>query len=209
MKSGLVLLALWSVAAAQTKPAADPLDGLVADSPFLPAAGGRGVAGVGAEGPLELRGIVFDDGAYRFSVYDQASREATWVRLDERGLPFVARSFNRERDALTVEHRGRTLVLELQPARMASGNAGPPPSPSPLPGAVDPNQGGQRGASLQPPRQASGGPGGAPPAANAPGAGPPSSNTTAAEAQRLQNLADEIRRRRGSGSQLVLPKKNP
>jgi hypothetical protein len=33
-------------------------------------------------------------------------------------------------------------------------------------------------------------------------------NTNAAEAQRLQNLADEIRRRRGTGPQLVLPKKN-
>ncbi len=205
MKSGLVLLVLLPVVAAQTTLPADPLDALVADSPFLPGAGGRGAAAGGATGPLELRGIVFEDGAYVFSIYDQASKEAVWVRLDERGQPFVARSFNRERDSLTVEHHGRTVVLSLQPARMAGAQAGAPLPPAPLPGAVEsagPNNQNTPGNPAQPPAQ------GPNAIAGAPTVPPSGSTPTATEAQRLQNLADEIRRRRGTGSQLVLPKKN-
>lgn len=203
MKPGLAFLVLLPVAMGQpvippnpaappavTPPAADPLDALVADSPFQSATGGRSGAAV-ATGPLELRSIVLVDGAYQFSVFDQGTGEASWIKIDERGHPFVARSFDRERDSLTVEHQGRTLVLALQPARMASGPAMAAAPPPPLPGGD--NQGNRRNA----------------PAANAgPGGPPASSATNPAEAQRLQNLADEIRRRRGSGPQMVLPKKN-
>ena len=194
--------------------AGDPLDALVADSPFGAPAGGGRAATPGATGPLELRSVVFVDGAYQFSVFDQGSGKADWVKIGEHGFPFIARSFNQERDALTVEHQGRTMVLSLQAAKTgtAAGNQ-PPPSPSPLPGANRNGQaqvpGAQTNANAGSPN---GGPGPANGNANANGGvpAPPSatSNTNAAEAQRLQNLADEIRRRRGSGPQLVLPRKN-
>ncbi len=199
------------VSPAETPAAADPLDALVADSPFgAPAGGGRNVT-PGATGPLELRGIVLVDDAYQFSIYDQSSGKADWVKIGERGFPFVARSFNQERDALTVDHQGRTLVLALQAAKTgtAGGNA-PPASPSPLPGPArnggGPASGGPAGNN---PGNPSGGPGNSNANAGAGPAPPPSTaNPNGSEAQRLQNLADEIRRRRGSGPQLVLPKRN-
>jgi hypothetical protein len=223
MKSVLLALVLLPVMAAQTPapvPAAptgpaptradatsDPLDALVADSPFGAPAGGNRGGPAGATGPLELRSIVFVDGAYQFSIFDQGTGKAEWVKIGETGLPFVARSFDRERDALTVEHRGRTLVLALQPAKMGTVAGGAPSAPpSPLPGA-------NRNGPAQPNNVNAAAPNG-PPGGSGNNAGPratppPASSTSAAEAQRLQNLADEIRRRRGTGPQLVLPKNQP
>jgi hypothetical protein len=209
MKVLLATFALLPAAFAQTAPGpaaaprTDPLDALVADSPFM-SPGGAGRAGVAASaGPLELRSVVFVDGAYQFSIFDQGSGESEWVRIGERGHPFVARSFNRERDTLTVEHQGRTIELALQPAKMASAGGAPAQSPTPLPG---PGNAGNRRNNQGP------GPVPAPgltPAGNAPPMPAPGA-TNAAEAQRLQNLADELRRRRGMGSQMNLPqpKKN-
>ena len=211
MKSALLALIFAPMMAAQPAapamsvpvPAAtssDPLDALVADSPFGAPSGGNGKAAAGATGPLELRSIVFTDGAYRFSIFDQGTGKAEWVKLDERGFPFLARSFDRERDALTIEHRGRTVVLALQAAKTAAAtNPAPPNGPPPLPGAA------RNGAPPSSTNASNGpGPNGVPTNAAPPA---PPSTTNAAEAQRLQNLADEIRRRRGSGP-LVLPKNN-
>jgi hypothetical protein len=207
-----VLLAFLFLPAMAARPAArepaapattppDPLDALVADSPFGAPAGGGRAATPGAAGPLELRSVVFVDGAYQFSVFDQGTGKADWVKIGERGFPFVVRSFNQEHDSLTVEHQGRTVVLALQPARTAVAANTPPSSPPPLPGAARNNAGQPQGG------QASGSGNAANPNAGpAPPAG--SANANASEAQRLQNLADEIRRRRGAGPQLVLPKKN-
>lgn len=207
MKQGLAFLILLPVAMAQpaglpnpaaippaaTPSATDPLEALVADSPFQLAAGGRSGAAA-STGSLELRSVVLVDGAYQFSIFDQGTGESSWVKINERGHPFVPRSFDRERDSLTVEHQGRTIVLALQPARMASGPPAAGVPPPPLPGA-DGNQGNRRNVPAN-----TGNP--------APGSPPATSAANPAEAQRLQNLADEIRRRRGSGSSMVLPKKN-
>jgi hypothetical protein len=213
MKAGLFALLLTPVMAAPVTPGpspepkaeaaspSDPLDGLVADSPFGAPTGGGAKGTAGATGPLELRSIVFVDGAYQFSIFDQGTNKAEWVKLEEKGFPFVAKSFNRERDALTVEHRGRTVVLALPAAKTAVAANNPPPSgPAPLPGAARPNAASGGAAPNVPSVNATG--------ANAPGPTPaPPSATNAAEAQRLQNLADEIRRRRGSGP-ITLPKNN-
>lgn len=208
MKPVLLVLLPVSLLAAPAPPAnpaapaapADPLDALAADSPFMPGTGARGVANA-STGPLELRGIVFVDGAYRFSVFDQGTGESNWIGLDEREQPYVARSFNRERDTLTVEHQGRTIVLTLQPARMASSGTSMPNSPSPLPGQGQ----GPGDPTNRRNNQPSGAVSGGPVPTNVPAAGAPNP----AEAQRLQNLADEIRRRRGMGSRINLPQPQP
>jgi hypothetical protein len=188
----LPVLILLPAVSAQT-PTTDPLDKLVADSPFVPADGARAAPAAG--GPLELRGVVFEDGGYLFSLYDQATRESTWVRLGETGQPFVARSFNRERDTLSVEYQGRMIELVLQPAKMATGGQPPPGSPPPLP---DAGAGRDQRNNPAPPA----------PAAQNPTAPPATNAAEAAQAQRLQNIADEIRRRRGNGPQpLPRPKK--
>ncbi len=181
MRRGPLLLGFVAAALfGQNQPPGDPLDTLVRDSPFLPPAGGIRAASAGESGPLELRGVVFERGAYSFSVYDQTTREAVWVRLGESGHPFVARSFDQEGDALTVEHRGRSVVLVLEPAKTMTGDPGAAPPP-PLPTAAE----------------------AAPPGANQPTPAanpPPAAAVNPAEAQRLQNVADEVRRRRGAGS---------
>lgn len=213
MKSGLLPLALLPLAAlAQPAPAttpapADPLDALAADSPFLPGTG-AGRAAAASTGPLEMRSIVFVDGSYRFSIFDQGTGQSNWVGIEEKGYPFVVRSFNRERDELTVEHQGRSVVLGLQPARMASAAVAGPASPAPLPGQNqgqglgpgDPNNPTNRRNQAQ----QNAGPG---PAGGQAGQ-PASSAPNAAEAQRLQNLADEIRRRRGGGFRFNPPSAN-
>lgn len=170
MKRIWTLLALLPVVAlAQPRPVS--LAPLVRDSPFLP----RGGAVAADTGPaqLEFRGVVFEDGGYSFSVYDQSRRIASWLRLDEPGQPLVVRKFDEVKETLTVEHHGLMLTLPLRRAKVQALAAGAPP---PLPTTLPPQNNGTS----------------PPPAAAAPAV------NNAAEAQRLQNIADEIRRRRGS-----------
>lgn len=196
----LVVLPLF---AADAPPAApDLLDGLVRDSPFVTPAGGR-TANADA-GPFELRGVVFEGGAYSFSIYDPATKESAWVKLKENGFPFVARSFDRERDTLLIDYQGRSLALALQSTKtMASAQTAPAQSPAPLP--TQPGATSQNGARSTTPATGAINPN--QPMPNSPSGGiPPMPSTmTPAEAQRLQNLADEIRRRRNVGSPPVPP----
>lgn len=190
---GLSFLALAATSPAVKNPAgvaADLLAELVRNSPFLPA-GGATAGGDAARGELELRGVVWDGGAYRFSIFDPSSGESVWARLDERGFPFLARSFDRERDVLTVEFNGRILVLPLAESELGEtpgGDPGSAPPPPPLPTPVE-NQARPAGAPADQP----------PPA-------PGTSALGAEEAQRFQQMADETRRRRGVGPPPEPPK---
>lgn len=179
----VIFLLLIVPIVAHAKPAEDPLDALVRDSPFLPA-GGAAPAANKESGPLELRGVAFEGREYVFSVYDQASKESKWVKLGQGDLPFTARSYDQEQELLVVEYQGRTTSLKLQTAHVVgqapSGAASSPP-PLPAPGEGSPQAG-------------------APPAPQPgpPGSGParPTSTGNPEESQRLQRMADEIRRRR-------------
>lgn len=174
------------VLTAQVAASPDALDALVRDSPFLAVPGGASAAGDG--GPLEFRSVVFEQGRYFFSLYDQGSRQAHWVAIgQETEAPFVVRSYDREQDIVTVEHHGRSLSLKLQTAQIGGpGPGGPGPGPSPLPTAQELNQG-------------------ATPPANAGAAQSVPAAANQAESQRLQELADELRRRR---QQPVQPSRN-
>jgi hypothetical protein len=179
--------------AAATPPApagTDALDSLVKDSPFMPAASGGAAAG--QTGPLELRGVIVERGSYAFSLYDLNSKESYWVGLNETGFPVVVRSYDAASDTVTVEQQGRTLSLTLAAARTMPAN--PAMAAQPAPGTP-------------------GAPGGPVPQPTAtPGNGPtPSfnvsvqSSVTPDEAQRLQRIADEIRRRRAVGKAAPTP----
>jgi hypothetical protein len=186
----IISLAASVALAAQVAVPSDPLESLVRDSPFLPGTGVVRSVASGENGPLELRSVVFEQGEFLFSVYDQGTRESKWVRLGQQDLPFVARSFNQEQDILTVDYQGRTLALELQPAHIADQPpAGSQPAPPPLPSAGETaRQGGVR-----PSDSASSNP------------APPPAALKPEESQRLQEMADEIRRRR---QQSVQPSQN-
>jgi len=173
-------------------PATDPLETLMKDSPFMPQASGSSTAG--QNGPLEFRGVIMERGSYSFSLFDQGAKQSYWVGLNEPGLPFVVRSYDRTSDTVTVEQRGRTLALTLAAARTIPVN--PAMAPQPAPGAPA----GQPG---QPPGTAAGGQ-----VQPLPGSISPN-GITPDEAQRLQRIADEIRRRRAVGKAAPTPPPKP
>lgn len=173
-------------------PSDDLLNQLVNDSPFLPPAGAPRPAASNGSTPFELRGVVFEGGAYAFSVFNAEEGRAQWIRLDEPGLPFIAHHYDPEKETLMLEYQGEALMLPLRESRVQA--AEPAPSaPTPLPG---PAPGGPRRL----PGPATGSPGGPvpspSPADGAAGGLPIPSNLDPAEAQRMQEMADEIRRRR-------------
>jgi hypothetical protein len=91
---------------------------LAPSSPFAPAAGSNAAAAENQ--PLELRGIMLDGGAYRFSVFDPAKKSGQWVRLNESGHDFTVRTHDVARDTVTVDFQGRSLTLALRTAKVAA-----------------------------------------------------------------------------------------
>jgi len=97
-------------------------DALAPSSPFLPPA----AAGAPAENtPLELRGILVDQGGYLFSIYDPVRHTGTWSRLNETGHDFVVRTHDAGRDEVTVDYQGRVLTLPLHAAKVAAAGGAP------------------------------------------------------------------------------------
>jgi hypothetical protein len=166
---------LWSVAAcAQLR--SGMLESLVRNSPFGAPQDGMRPAEVGPV-RFEFHGVMAEAGNYSFCVYDQSRHRADWVKLNEPGRIFVARRFDQARGTLVIEHNGQALTLALKRAQVQAMAVTPPvASPPPLPTTGVPAQ--APAAGIAPP----------PPGANA---------TNAAEAQRLQDIVDEIRHRRG------------
>jgi hypothetical protein len=129
-----------------------------------------------------------DRGEYYFSLYDLNSKESFWVGLNEKGFPVLVRSYDRNTETVTVEQQGRTLSLTLATARTMAA------TPAAQLQAAGP--GGPAGSPVGTP--ASGGPT-VQPSNGQPQFGPVPSTVTPDEAQRLQRIADEIRRRRAVG----------
>ena len=111
---------------------------LAPTSPFLPPDGAT--AAVAENQPLELRGIMFDGGGYRFSVYDPARHAGQWVRLNEPGHEFTVKTHDAARDAVTVDFQGRGLTLNLHTAKVV-GLALPDPTAGPRPTVGAPGPG--------------------------------------------------------------------
>ncbi|MDB6169679.1 MAG: hypothetical protein JWM88_2543 [Verrucomicrobia bacterium] len=115
---------------------------LAPSSPFLPPS----AAGAPAteNNPLELRGILVDDGGYRFSLFDPSRHTGTWARLNESGHDFVIRAHDAARDIITVDYQGRVLTLPLRTAKVVvvappAPNAGGGPQLQPGPAGSGPN----------------------------------------------------------------------
>lgn len=111
---------------------------LAPTSPFLPPDGASAVATENQ--PLELRGIMFEGGAYRFSVYDPTRHTGQWVRLNEPGHDFTVKTHDAARDAVTVDFQGRLLTLNLHTAKVM-GLTLPDPTTGPRPTAAGPGGG--------------------------------------------------------------------
>ena len=105
---------------------------LAPTSPFLPPSA---VGAAATENtPLELRGILVDEGGYRFSVFDPVRHTGTWARLNETGHDFVIKAYDTTRDLITLDYQGRILTVSLRTAKVtAVAPAGPGPTAGPDP----------------------------------------------------------------------------
>ena len=85
------------------------------NSPFL-GARGDGPAPLAAELPLELRGIMTVGQGTWFSIYESATKSATWLRLNESGANFVVQGYRAASggDQVVVFYRGATYTLALK-----------------------------------------------------------------------------------------------
>ena len=171
MRTFIIKVALLCAAGYLTGFGAEPatgLDALVANSPFGQVRGGPG-GGDAANQPLEFRGILEEGNSCVFSIYDTASHHSSWVGLNVSSDDFVVKEYDAAHQTLSVNQNGRILTLALKSApKVAQANPIVRPGPMPMPNQ---NPGMNNGPMLQP------------------GAGGP-------DAQRLQQIAQEIERRR-------------
>lgn len=173
---GVSILALSAAARAA-------VEELVRNSPFVPP-GNASAAAAPEGGGLELRSIMTSGQAAQFSIYDATTKRATWVSLNDKGNnpDLVVKNYDANTETVSVDYRGRPLTLPLQRAKIAVLPVSALPMAAMPMLALPP-----AGATL----------------ATVP-APPPSAlvktvkvnPTPAEEAQRLQAVVEEIRRRR-------------
>ncbi len=171
-------VALAPVAVVRATP--PTIEGLLSNSPFGTVA--SSTAGARANQPLEYRGIMVENGAPYFSIFEVSTHSSAWVGLNESGNPFTVKSYDDTKDQVTVDYHGQTIIVPMKVAKVVALAMPPPvqvgaggPGPVPMPGPVvgqSPNGGG---------------------------------NTPAEEAARLSAVAEEIRRRRALRAQLPQP----
>ena len=134
-----------------------------------------GAPGSGAAEPLEFRAVLEENGNRIFSIYDTATHQANWVDLNDPVKEFSVKEYDAEHASVTVEYQGKTMTLALKRAPAVAQVAPQIPPPGPN-GAVAPGN-------------FAGGPGG----------------PTAVDQQRIQQIQEEIRRRRALRSQPSVP----
>jgi hypothetical protein len=140
---------------------------LTPNSPFAPAGGNADANATPANSPLELHGILAMPDGYKFNLCAPTGHINAWVGLNATGQPFVVRSHDVAHNRVTVEYQGRELTLSLAQPKIAAMSMTQTMS-MPQPQMMG-----------QPPIQ-------------------PGSVTVspADDRQRLEHIADEIRRRR-------------
>lgn len=176
MTRPLLLLALLAAPALAQQTPAPSLQNLLSNPPFGIATAGTG-APVAAT-PLEFRGTFVDRGQRFFSLADPSTKKAEWVTLNETGHAFLVKGYDSENETITVDFQGRSLSLKLRTAKITAMALPPPqtqPGPMPVPG--------QPGAPMV----------------------QPASPASTSEAQRLAQVAEEIRRRRALRQQAAQP----
>jgi len=158
---------------------ADKLSGLVSNSPF--GSGKSGAAGAGSNGEtLEFRAVLEEGGNKYFSIYDTATRRSNWVELNDPVNGFSVKGYDAAKENITVEYQGKSMTLAIKRAPAVAQAMQPQPMPANNATVV--------------------GPGGGPIVQTAP---------SATDQQRIQQIQEEIRRRRALRNQSMVPSVNP
>jgi len=157
------------------------LNGLVTNSPFGSAKSGVAAGNSGNE-PFEFRAVLEENNSKFFSIYDTNTHRSTWVELNDPVNGFSVKGYDAAKESITVDYQGKALTLAIKRAPAAT-QVFQPPAPQ------MPSQPGPNGVVQQP---AIGQPGQVQPAA-----------PSAVDQQRIQQIQEEIRRRRALRSQGV------
>ncbi len=176
----LLLVAFSRVAAAPT-PATPPaapekVNGLLSNSPFgSPKTGVLG-ANSGAE-PFEFRAVLEENGSKFFSIYETATKRSNWVEINDPVNGFTVKGYDGAKENITVEYQGKAMTLAIKRAPA-------------VPQAMQQQP--------MPPAQVQNG-------VPVPGPVPGQVGPTTADQQRIQQIQEEIRRRRALRNQAATP----
>lgn len=181
----LCFVTVLQLAGADSAP--DKLNGLLNNSPFGQSRA-NAVAGSGASDPLEFRAVLEEKGNRFFSIYDTATHRSVWVELNDPVNGFSIKGYDAGHENVTVEFHDKSMTLSLKRAAAVAQVAAPGPQ---MPGSGMP---------------ANGVPGNAMPAASNP-SGIAVPGTT--DQQRIQQIQEEIRRRRALRQQSAVPAGSP
>jgi len=156
------------------------LNGLVTNSPFGSAKTGV-VTGNTGNDPLEFRAVLEENNSKFFSIYDTNTHRSTWVELNDPVNGFSVKGYDAAKESITVDYQGKALTLAIKRAPAAVQVFQPPQPAAPQPGPNGPV-----------PQPVAGQPGQVQPVAPA-----------AIDQQRIQQIQEEIRRRRALRSQTM------
>lgn len=113
--------------------AAVSLDGLVAESPFMPKQDDNAAAPVATENAaVEFRGLIATKDGVLFGLYDRTRNVGAWVKEKDKGSDFTVRSYDAAADMVTVDYQGQKYTLPLSTSRIAAA------APSAVPVAARP-----------------------------------------------------------------------
>lgn len=177
------LLGTVGLLAAINGQAASRFDNLVANPPFGQSVSPTQARADAPNQPLEFRGISVEQGEKFFSFYDPATKRSRWVTLNEADDGLLLKNYDEAAHTATVDFNGRPLTLILKSGpKFAQSQPAMAPPPGAAVGAPLPGQ-----------------------SAALPGMSTKGQNP---EATRLQQIAEEIRRRRAlrsQGPQMSMP----
>jgi hypothetical protein len=175
----LCLAVVIRLSGAGATPEKVSLNGLVTNSPFGSPKSGVTTGSNGGE-PFEFRAVLEENNSKFFSIYETATRRSNWVELNDPVNGFAVKSYDAAKESITVDYQGKSITLAIKRAPAVAQVMQQPPQPMPGPNGIIPPQGN--------------------PAAQAGQAGP-----TAVDQQRIQQIQEEIRRRRALRSQAATP----
>ncbi len=179
--SASLAVQLWGAEAAAA-PAKMDLSGLVNNSPFGTLRSGGAGSNASTE-PFEFRSILEENNSKFFSIYETATRRSNWVELNDPVNGFSVKFYDAGKQTITVDYQGKAMTLAIKQAPpVAQVYQAPTPQTGPVPVVQNPGNPWVQAGPTMP---------------------------TAIDQQRIQQIQEEIRRRRALRNQTIVPNINP